>query len=53
MTTDLIAVVTGSSRGAGKGIAIAVGQTDATLPRSMLPKSACRCRVRHDRRGIG
>ena len=31
MTTDLIAVVTGSSRGVGKGIAIALGQKGATV----------------------
>src|SRR5712692_9377774 len=31
MTTDLIAIVTGSSRDAGKGIAIALGQTGATV----------------------
>jgi NAD(P)-dependent dehydrogenase (short-subunit alcohol dehydrogenase family) len=31
MTADLISDVTGSSRGVGKGIAIALGQTDATV----------------------
>ena len=31
MTTDLIVVVTGSRRGVGKGIAIALGQTGATV----------------------
>jgi len=31
MTTDLITVVTGSSRGVGKGIAIALGQTGAAV----------------------
>lgn len=31
MTSDLVAVVTGSSRGAGKSIALALGQTGATV----------------------
>ena len=31
MTTDLIAVVTGASRGAGKGIAVALGQASAAV----------------------
>jgi NAD(P)-dependent dehydrogenase (short-subunit alcohol dehydrogenase family) len=31
MTANMIAVVTGASRGAGKGIAIALGEAGATV----------------------